>query len=57
LKSSYGFHFVFVRERTAECDPELPETLQAVELEWTAKRRKEEKVDKYKKLLRSYSTG
>ena len=43
VRSSYGLHLVYVRERVAARDPELSEVRQAVEREWSAKRRKEMK--------------
>jgi hypothetical protein len=43
VRSSYGLHLIFVHERIAARDPDLAEIRQAVEREWTAKRRKEVK--------------
>ena len=55
LRSSYGLHMVFVRERIAARDPELSEIRRAVEREWTAKRRKEVKEEVYRKLRERYT--
>lgn len=55
VKSSYGLHLVYVRERIAARDPELSEVRQAVERERTAERRKEVKEEIYKKLRERYT--
>jgi len=55
VASSYGLHLVFVRERIAGRDPELSEVREAVEREWTAKRRRELKDETYKKLRERYT--
>lgn len=55
VRSSYGFHLVFVRERIAGRDPALSEIREVVEREWTAKRRKEFKEETYKKLRERYT--
>ena len=55
VRSSYGLHLVYVQERIAARDPELSEVRQAVEREWTARRRKEVKEEVYKKLRERYT--
>jgi hypothetical protein len=55
VRSSYGLHLVFVRERIAARDPELSEIRQEVEREWTAKRRKDVKEEMHKKLREQYT--
>jgi hypothetical protein len=55
VRSSYGHHLVFVRERIEARDPELSEIRQEVEREWTAKRRKDVKEEMHKKLRESYT--
>jgi hypothetical protein len=55
VRSSYGHHLVFVRERIEARDPELSEIRQVVEREWTAKRRKAVKEEMYKKLRERYT--
>jgi hypothetical protein len=55
VRSSYGHHLVFVRERVAARHPELSEIRQEVEREWTAKRRRDVKEKMHKKLREQYT--
>ena len=55
VMSSYGLHLVFVRQRIEGRDPELAEVREAVEREWTAKRRREFKEETYQKLRERYT--
>lgn len=53
--SSYGLHLVFIRKRIKGRTPELTEVRDAVEREWTARRRSEFKEQTYKKLRDRYT--
>lgn len=55
VRSSYGMHLVYVRERIPGRDPELDEVRKEVEREWTARQRREFKDEMYKKLRERYT--
>jgi hypothetical protein len=55
LKSGYGLHFVFVKQRTDGRVPVLGEVREAVIKEWKEAQRKNANEDVYKKLLGRYS--
>ncbi len=55
VQSGYGWHLVFVRERTPGRIPELAEVRDAVEREWVAARRKEVVEATYQKLRERYT--
>ena len=55
VRSGYGWHLVFVRERVDGRVPELAEVRDAVEREWLAARRKEVVETTYRKMRERYT--
>ena len=55
LRSSYGLHLVYVRQKVPARDPDLSEIRSIVEREWIAQRRKEVKEQTYQKLRQQYT--
>jgi parvulin-like peptidyl-prolyl isomerase len=55
VRSSYGHHLVFVRDRVAARHPELSEIREEVERDWSAKRRRDVKEKMHQKLREQYT--
>ena len=55
VRSSYGYHFVYVDERVEGRDPELDEVREGVMREWSARQRRDVKENTYAELRQRYS--
>ena len=55
IRSGFGLHLVFVRERLESRLPDLNEVRDRVKLDWAAEKQKEMKDAAYAKILKSYN--